>query len=115
MSRFFRTALESDVLSPPANNFMEQEPGTNEEIQQFCSSKFSVTFPVFGKISVKGGDVHPLYAWLTSHPNGDKVSWNFNKFLIGCGGDLIEHFGSRTAPDSTKLVAAVEAALKQAE
>ncbi len=99
------------VLGFPANNFLGQEPGTNGEIQQFCSLKFNVTFPLFEKISVKGGDIHPLYAWLTAHPNGDKISWNFNKFLIGRDGDVIAHFGSRTAPDAEELNAAVEKAL----
>jgi peptide-methionine (S)-S-oxide reductase len=99
------------VLGFPANNFGRQEPGTNEEIMQFCTLKFNVTFPMFGKISVKGSEIHPLYTWLTKHPNGEKVSWNFNKFLIGRDGDLIEHFGSRTAPESEKLTAAIETAL----
>lgn len=100
------------VLGFPANNFMRQEPGTNAEIQQFCSARFNVTFPMFGKISVKGKGIHPLYAWLTGHPNGDKVSWNFNKFLVGRDGDLIAHFGSRTSPDSENLTAAIEQALQ---
>ena len=99
------------VLGFPANNFLGQEPGSNEEIAQFCSMKFSVTFPMFGKISVKGADIHPLYRWLTGHPNGSKVSWNFNKFLIGRDGDLITHFGSRTAPDSKTLTGAIETEL----
>jgi len=99
------------VLGFPANNFMRQEPGTNEEIQQFCSLKFNVTFPLFEKISVKGADIHPLYAWLTSHPNGKKVSWNFNKFLIGRNGELIKRFGSRIAPDSEELTEVIETAL----
>ena len=99
------------VLGFPANNFGGQEPGTNEEIQQFCSLKFNVTFPMFGKISVKGGDIHPLYAWLTADPNGAPVSWNFNKFLIGRDGKLIAHFGSRTKPDDAELTAAIESAL----
>jgi len=99
------------VLGFPANNFGWQEPGTNEEIARFCSTRFSVTFPMFGKIDVKGGDIHPLYAWLTGHPNGKKVSWNFNKFLVGRDGDLIAHFGSRTAPDAPALAAAIDAAL----
>lgn len=99
------------VLGFPANNFMGQEPGSNEEIQQFCTTRFKVTFPMFGKISVKGDDIHPLYAWLTSDPNGAPVSWNFNKFLIGRNGKLIAHFGSRTKPDSGELTAAIESAL----
>lgn len=100
------------VLGFPSNNFMGQEPGTNEEIAQFCSTRFGVTFPMFGKIDVKGDGIHPLYAWLTAHPNGNKVSWNFNKFLVGRNGDLITHFGSRTAPDDPKLIEAIESALK---
>ncbi len=96
------------VLGFPANNFMGQEPGTNEEIQQFCTTHFNVAFPMFKKISVKGGDINPLYAWLTSRPNGAAVSWNFNKFLIGRDGTLIKHFGSRIAPESQELAAAIE-------
>lgn len=99
------------VLGVPANNFGGQEPGTNEEIQQFCSVQFHVTFPMSGKISVKGADIHPLYAWLTSHSNGAPVAWNFNKFLVGRDGHLIAHFGSRTEPDSAELIAAIEKAL----
>jgi glutathione peroxidase len=102
------------VLGFPANNFMRQEPGTNQEIQQFCTSRFNVTFPMFGKIDVKGDDIHPLYAWLSGHPNGGSVSWNFNKFLIGRDGSLIAHFGSRTAPDDDDLVDAIERALATA-
>lgn len=102
------------VLGFPANNFMGQEPGTNEEIAQFCSTRFNVTFPMFGKIDVKGNNQHPLYAWLTAHPNGGKVSWNFNKFLIGRDGQLIEHFGSRTAPNDEDLISAIESALSKA-
>lgn len=99
------------VLGFPANNFGRQEPGTNEEIAQFCSLRFHVTFPMFAKISVKGADIHPLYAWLTAHPDGGPVSWNFNKFLTGRDGKLIAHFGSRTEPDAAELIQAIEAAL----
>jgi glutathione peroxidase len=100
------------VIGFPANNFMGQEPGTNEEIATFCSTTFNVTFPMFGKIDVKGDNIHPLYTWLTTHPNGQKVSWNFNKFLVGRDGNLIQHFGSRTTPDADPLISAIEAALK---
>lgn len=99
------------VLGFPANNFKGQEPGTNEEIQEFCKVRFGVEFPLFGKISVKGEDIHPLYAWLTSHPNGAPVAWNFNKFLIGRNGELIAHFGSRVTPESEELNVAIEKAL----
>ncbi len=105
-----------EVLGFPANNFAGQEPGTNEEIMEFCSTKFSVTFPMFEKISVKGRDMHPLYSFLTSG-GGDparaaEVGWNFNKFLVGKDGRLIAHFGSRTAPDSADLTRAIESALQ---
>lgn len=99
------------VLGFPANNFGGQEPGTNEEIQEFCKVRFGVEFPLFGKISVKGKDIHPLYTWLTSHPNGAPVAWNFNKFLIGRNGELIAHFGSRVTPESEELNAAIATAL----
>jgi glutathione peroxidase len=99
------------VLGFPANNFGGQEPGTNEEIQQFCTTRFSVTFPMFGKISVKGDDMNPLYVWLTTTQNGRPVTWNFNKFLIGRDGTLIAYFGSRTTPESAELTAAIEKAL----
>lgn len=99
------------VLGFPANNFGGQEPGTNPEIAQFCALKFNITFPMFGKISVNGGDTHPLYVWLTAQPNGAAVSWNFNKFLIGRDGKLIAHFGSRINPDDAELARAIASAL----
>lgn len=106
------------VLGFPANNFMGQEPGTNEEIQQFCSTKYNVTFPMFAKISVKGEDQAPLYRYLTDPATNPEhaadVSWNFNKFLVGRDGTILGHFGSRTAPDSEELKAAIEKALQPA-
>jgi glutathione peroxidase len=103
------------VMGFPANDFLGQEPGSNEEIKTFCSTKFNVTFPMFAKIEVKGDAMHPLYAWLTDekiHPKtGGKISWNFNKFLLGRDGNVIERFGSRTTPDDKALVTAVEGAL----
>ncbi|WMX16158.1 MULTISPECIES: glutathione peroxidase [unclassified Aureispira] len=84
------------VLGFPANNFMNQEPGTNEEINRFCTSKFGVTFPMFSKISVKGKEMHPLYEYLTNKKkNGraqDPVRWNFQKFLVGRNGKVIRSF-----------------------
>jgi glutathione peroxidase len=107
------------VLGFPANNFLGQEPGTNAEIKQFCSSKYAVTFPMFAKISVKGKDMHPLYEFLTSKETNPKfggaISWNFNKFLIGRDGAIVGRFGSRTKPDDKELVAAVEKALRATE
>lgn len=97
------------VLGFPANNFLWQESGSNQEIKSFCSLKYHVTFPMFEKISVKGKNMSPVYQWLTDPQqngwNSAKPSWNFNKYLIGPEGKLIAHFGSRvlpTAPEITK-------------
>lgn len=102
------------VLGFPANNFMNQEPGDEAEIESFCRLNFGVTFPLFAKISVRGKNIHPLYAWLTdkSSPQGGKISWNFNKFLISREGKVIDRFGSRVEPLDAELVQAVEQALK---
>jgi len=119
------TALESTyekykdkgfvIIGFPANNFGSQEPGTNEEIRQFCTSKYNVTFPMMSKISVKGGDKHPLYKFLTEGKAGEDfagdIEWNFAKFLVDRNGNVIARFGSRTTPDAPQLTAAVEKAL----
>jgi glutathione peroxidase len=97
------------IVGFPANNFKGQEPGTNEEIKQFCDSKYGVTFPMMSKISVKGEDQHPLYKMLTTE-KGD-VTWNFNKFLIGRDGKLIEHYDSKVKPEDEKLTGAIDTAL----
>ena len=101
----------------PANNFGEQEPGTNEEIGAFCRSKYGVTFPMFAKISVLGGDKAPLYQFLTdkaANPKtGGEIQWNFTKFLVDRNGRVIERFEPAVEPLSGELVAAVEAALKR--
>lgn len=94
------------VLGVPSNDFGAQEPGSNEEIQTFCSTEYGVTFPMFSKIVVKGSGQHPLFRWLTA--DGDSVSWNFNKFLIDKEGHLVEHFGARVKPLSKELLAAIE-------
>ena len=105
------------VLGFPANNFMGQEPGTDAEIQNFCQINFGVSFPMFSKISVKGRDIHPLYAWLTDkkagHDHGGAISWNFTKFLISRDGRVIDRFSPNTSPSSEKVIKAVEAALRQ--
>lgn len=103
------------VLAFPANEFGRQEPGTNAEIKEFCKSKYDVTFPVFGKIVVKGQGIHPLYAYLTgkeSNPNfsGD-IPWNFTKFLVDTNGKVIARFQPGDAPEGDKIVKAIEAAL----
>jgi glutathione peroxidase len=105
------------ILGFPANNFMNQEPGTNEEIMNFCRLNYGVTFPMFSKISVKGKDIHPLYDFLTDKEKnpefGGKISWNFNKFLVSRTGNIVNRFGSSTKPDNKKLVEAVVRALDE--
>lgn len=122
-----------EVLGFPANNFGAQEPGSNEEIAEFCSTNFSVKFPMFAKISVVGDDQHPLYGALTSAapraegdpdafrerlkgfgmtPNNDPdILWNFEKFLVDKKGNVVKRFAPTTAPDDPSLIAAIEAAL----
>jgi glutathione peroxidase len=101
------------VIGFPCNDFGGQEPGTGEEIQQFCTTKFSVTFPLMEKIHVKGAEQHPLYAALTGKDAafpGD-VKWNFGKFLIGKDGKAIARFGSTDKPDAPAVIAAIDKAL----
>lgn len=104
------------ILGFPANNFGQQEPGTNEEIKTFCSSKYNVTFPMYGKVSVKGDDQTPLYSYLTKEANasvaGD-IKWNFTKFLVDKNGHVVQRFESKVTPDSPEVVAAIEKQLKQ--
>jgi glutathione peroxidase len=103
------------ILGFPANDFLGQEPGTEGEIKSFCTLTYGVTFPMFAKIAVKGAQIHPLYAFLTSKETnpgfGGAITWNFNKFLVGRDGTVVGRFGSRTRPDDKDLVAAVERAL----
>lgn len=100
------------VLGVPANEFGAQEPGSDGEIKTFCETKFGVTFPMASKVVVKGNGQHPLYQWLTSSatPKGD-VKWNFEKFLIDRGGNIVGRFDSRVSPESKELRAAINAAL----
>ncbi len=104
------------VLGFPANNFGNQEPGSDEEIKEFCSLNYGVSFPMFSKISVKGTDIHPLYQYLTSEELNPKfageISWNFNKFLVDPSGKLIARFESKDKPESDEVVQAIEKALK---
>ena len=103
------------VLGFPANNFGAQEPGTDQEIKTFCSTRYNVTFPMFSKISVKGPDQHPLYQYLTSSATNPKfageIKWNFNKFLIDKQGNVAARFDSKDAPESETVVGAIEKAL----
>jgi len=105
------------VLGFPANNFANQEPGTDKEIQEFCTTNYGVTFPMFSKISVKGEDQHPLYRYLTSKSTNPEfsgeITWNFNKFLIGAEGEIQNRFASNDRPQSEKVVSAVEGELGQ--
>lgn len=121
-----------EVLGFPANNFKEQEPGSDEEIQAFCSTRYDVTFPLFSKISVAGGDQHPLYGSLTAsqpaatgdgpfrerlkgygiEPNAaPDVLWNFEKFLVSRDGRVVGRFSPDIVSDDPRLVAAIEAEL----
>src|ERR1700734_2441645 len=97
------------IIGFPANNFGGQEPGTNAEIKTFCQTKYSVTFPVYGKISVKGDDQAPLYAFLTKDANpavaGD-IKWNFTKFLVDRNGKVVQRFEPAVTPDSRQWTSA---------
>lgn len=101
------------VLGFPCNDFGAQEPGTNEEIKQFCSSKFDVTFPLFDKLHVKGPEQHPLYTALTGKdsPFPGDVKWNFGKFLIGKDGKILKRWDSKVTPDSAEITQAITEAL----
>ena len=103
------------VIGVPCNQFMGQEPGTAEEIQTFCSTNYGVTFPLLAKTDVNGPDRHPLYAELTNTPDdsgeaGD-VQWNFEKFLLAPGGEVVNRFRPRTVPDAPEVITAIEAVL----
>ncbi|MCG8649402.1 MAG: glutathione peroxidase [Pirellulales bacterium] len=105
------------ILGFPCNQFGSQEPGSNSDIKEFCSSNYSVTFPMFSKIDVNGGNAAPLYKYLTSKnvkPVGQgNVKWNFEKFLIDREGNLIHRFSPQTKPDNAELVKAIESELKK--
>jgi glutathione peroxidase len=96
------------IIGFPANNFAGQEPGSNEEIAQFCQLNYGVSFPMMSKISVKGDDIHPLYKWLTQKSVNGKfdaeVSWNFQKFMIDENGKLVDYAEPREKPKSDKIV-----------
>jgi len=98
------------VLGFPSNDFMGQEPGTEDQIAEFCRLTYGVEFPMFEKTTVKKGDAHPFYVALADS-SGTYPTWNFHKYLIGRDGQLIEQFSPRTKPDNPELVAAVESAL----
>ncbi len=103
------------VLGFPCNQFKGQEPGTSEEIAEFCSATYGVTFPMYEKVDVKGEDQHPVYAVLTEladdEGNAGDVIWNFEKFLVSPDGDVVRRFRPGVLPDDPVLVEAVTAAL----
>jgi glutathione peroxidase len=103
------------VVGMPCNQFMGQEPGTAEEIAEFCSATYGVTFPLLEKADVNGADRHPLYAELTKTADADgeagDVQWNFEKFLLAPGGGVVNRFRPRTVPDAPEVIAAIEAVL----
>jgi len=100
------------ILGFPCNQFMGQEPGTEEEIQSFCQKNYGVSFPLFSKVEVKGTELHPIYRWLTQKSlNGvedAKVSWNFNKFLIDEEGNYVVHLESGAKPMDAEITAWIE-------
>lgn len=103
------------VVGVPCNQFMGQEPGTADEIAEFCSSTYGVTFPLLEKTDVNGADRHPLFAELTKAPDaageaGD-VQWNFEKFLVSPDGEVVNRFRPRTEPDAAEMIDAIEAVL----
>ncbi len=101
------------VLGLPCNQFMGQEPGTEAEIQTFCSTKYDVSFPLTAKLEVNGPGRHPLYAWLAGDdsPHPGAIKWNFEKFLVDREGDLVARFTPQTVPEAPELRAAIEQAL----
>jgi glutathione peroxidase len=103
------------VLGVPCNQFAEQEPGTAEEILEFCSTTYGTTFPLTEKLEVNGEGRHPLYAWLTEATDAEseagEIQWNFEKFLISPAGEVVGRFRPTVAPDAPELVGAVESVL----
>ena len=101
-----------EILAFPANNFGQQEPGTNTEIKTFCYTKYSLSFPLFSKISVKGADKHPLYRYLTEQsPFPGEVEWNFQKYLVDRSGKFVARYHHRAKPLAPEIVQDVERVL----
>lgn len=102
------------VIGFPANNFGAQEPGTNEQIMEFCQTTFDVTFPMMAKVSVKGEDKHPLFKYLTElSPLPGEIAWNFNKFLLDRDGNLVARYESKVTPQSDEFVGRIKALLRE--
>jgi glutathione peroxidase len=106
-----------EVLAFPANEFGAQEPGTNGQIKEFCSTRYKVSFPLFSKIVVKGNGIHPLYDYLTSESTDPRfagpIKWNFAKFLVNRKGEVVDRFEPATKPDSAEVTGAIEKALAE--
>lgn len=96
------------VLGFPANQFNNQEPGSNEEIKEFCTQKYGVSFPMFSKIVVKGEGIHPLYQWLIGKADRKDIEWNFAKFIVSRDGTKAWRFPSRTKPDAPEVLKVIE-------
>lgn len=117
LQRLYATYRERgfSILGFPCNQFFGQEPGSGEQIQEFCSLNYGVSFPLFRKLDVKGSDQHPLYAALSLLPDAagkaGNVGWNFEKFLIDRNGKAVRRFRSKTEPEAPEVVAAIEALL----
>lgn len=106
------------VLGFPSNDFMHQEPGTNQEIVKFCQIHYGVTFPLFEKNHVKGGETQPVFKYLKASPAGSKdgeIGWNFTKFLVDQDGKVAARFSTRTDPQDAKVTAKIEELLKGAK
>lgn len=103
------------VLGFPCNQFGQQEPGTADEIESFCSDNYGITFPIYEKLDVNGPDRNPLYAELTEHADtegkGGDVQWNFEKFLVSPDGEVVARFRPKMAPDAEQVIEAIEAQL----
>lgn len=119
LEQIFRTYGDRGlvVLGFPSNNFGAQEPGTDKEIKEFCTSNYDVTFPLFSKVDVKGASKHALFSWLTSgggteHLEGD-IAWNFEKFLIDRHGKLVMRFGTKVEPMFPEFIAQLESMLSE--
>jgi len=102
-----------EILAFPSNDFGGQEPGTNEEIKNFCTSKYDVTFPMFDKIKVLGDEKSPLYARIIKYPPEGDVSWNFEKFIVDKNGNVVGRFKSKVTPDSEEITSAIEKELSK--
>lgn len=96
------------MLGFPANQFNNQEPGSNEEIKEFCTQKYGVSFQMFSKIVVKGEGIHPLYQWLTGKTDRKEIEWNFAKFIVSRDGTKAWRFPSRTKPDAPEVLKVIE-------